>query len=127
MIDNTVGVEFYQRLFRIIGIQKDACKGIAKKFYNCSFDPDEKNFKSISMFDFGTKFGVPLAYRNQDSHDEFLRLQFLRVLNSSEFSERQKIKSITAKEIKKAFPEKIYLRDSVTNNLQDTDLSDSEF
>ena len=62
-INKKVGVEFYQRLFRIIGIQKDACIGIAKKFYNCSFDPDEKNFKNISMFDFGTKFGVPLAYR----------------------------------------------------------------
>jgi len=97
-----VGVEFYQRLFRIIGIQKDACKGIAKKFYNCSFDPDEKNFKSISMFDFGTKFGVPLAYR-------------------------QKIKSITAKEIKKAFSDKNDLRDSVFNDLHDSDLSDSQF
>ena len=75
MIDDKVGVEFYQRLFRIIGIQKDACKGIAKKFYNCSFDPDEKNFKNISMFDFGTKFGVPLAYRNQDSPDFVVTLQ----------------------------------------------------
>merc|ERR1712031_14248 len=97
-----VGVEFFQRLFRIIGIQKDACKGIANKFYNCNFDPDEKNFKSISMFDFGTKFGVPLAYR-------------------------QKIKSITAKEIKKAFSDKNDLRDSVFNDLHDSDLSDSQF
>lgn len=81
-IDDKVGVEFYQRLFRIIGIQKDACKGIAKKFYNCSFDPDEKNFKSISMFDFGTKFGVPLAYRNQDSHDCVITLQHSQMLHS---------------------------------------------
>ena len=69
MIDSKVTVEFYQRLFRSVGIQKDACNRIAKKFYNLSFDPDEKNFKSISMFDFGTSYGVPLAYRNQDSHD----------------------------------------------------------
>ena len=82
VIDDKVGVEFYQRLFRIIGIQKDACKGIAKKFYNCSFDPDEKNFKSISMFDFGTKFGVPLAYRNQDSHDCVITLQYSQMLHS---------------------------------------------
>ena len=77
------------------------------------------------MFEFGTLFGIPLAYRNQDSHD--IGLKFLRVLNSSEFSERQKIKSITAKEIKKALTEKNDLRDSAFNNLQDTDLSDSEF
>ena len=75
MIDDKVGVEFYQRLFRIIGIQKDARKGMARRFYIFSFDPDEKNFKNITMFDMATKFGVPLAYRNQDSPDFVVTLQ----------------------------------------------------
>ena len=46
---------------------------------------------------------------------------------SGKSSKRQKIKSITTKEIKKAFSDKNDLRDSVFNDLHDSDLSDSQF
>lgn len=75
---------------------------MAKSFYNSGFEPTEKNFKSISMFDFGTKYGVSLSYRS-------------------------KVKSINLKQIKKAQLGSKDLRDSVINDLVDSDLSDSHF
>ena len=78
MITDKVGVEFYQRLFGIIGIQQNVCIGIARKFYLRTlygdFHPDEKSFKNISMFEFGTMYCVPLAYRKRFAF-LFMRLQ----------------------------------------------------
>ena len=80
------------------------------------------------MFDFGTKFGVPLAYRNGFTcHGAATLTDVALPSESGESSKRQKIKSITAKEIKRAFSDKNDLRDSVFNDLHDSDLSDSQF
>ena len=43
---------------------------MAKSFYNSGFVPSEKNFKSISMFDFGTKYGVSLGLRSKGVRDQ---------------------------------------------------------
>ena len=46
-------------------LQKENSGPMAKSFYNSGFVPSEKNFKSISMFDFGTKYGVSLGLRSK--------------------------------------------------------------
>lgn len=95
---------FYTRLFLIIGIPKSHTSEMSAKFFDLKFTPSSKNFKSISIFDFGVKFGVKLQFR-------------------------AKIKSITDEQIKQAMTITDDLREKVlqTTELIDSDLSDSQF
>ena len=77
---------------------------ISVKFFDLKFTPSSKSFKSISIFDFGVKYGVKLQYR-------------------------AKIKAITDEQIKQAMTVTDDLREKVfeTKELVDSDLSDSQF
>ena len=102
--DPKSSVEFFTRLFRIIGVPKSHISEISVKFFDLKFTPSSKNFRSISIFDFGVKYGVKLPYRAQ-------------------------IKSITDEQIKQAMTVTDDLRENVivTKELVDSDLSDSQF
>ena len=47
----------------MVNVPKEDSGPLAKRFFNLGFVPEEKEFKGISMFDFGTKYAVPLKYR----------------------------------------------------------------
>ena len=98
--------DFFMRLFHNIGIkEKEHQSEISHKFANSNFSPSPKNFKSISIFDFGVKFGVKLQYRSL-------------------------IKAITSDHIKCAMSKTDDLRENVLiqpSELVDSDLSDSQF
>ena len=120
--------DFFKRLFYMVKIPKEECTPLAKKFFNLGFIPEEKEFKGISMFDFGTKYQVPLKHRNTSSL--LVSTEQLGTLVLSDLTLtwiRAGIKSITAKMIKKAASGSTDLRDSVVDDLRDSDLSDSQF